>query len=191
MMNFYTSSEYTFAEIYHFWNGDKEIIQDKSAEHLTINLCEPDRLNTLTMRGIDGTWTGAVDISWDGVLTVDDLVRDRTHALSPTRMEGTWNEYLNKMHDRLNPFLATDGKDPREYDLQGLDIFPEPPESRIMFIDYLSALIGFSRKSLYASLMPSSSSVLYVQPSFVALDTSRSFLGVPLGFVVSHSIFPS
>jgi len=131
MMNFYTSSEYTFAEIYHFWNGDKEIIQDKSAEHLTINLCEPDRLNTLTMRGIDGTWTGAVDISWDGVLTVDDLVRDRTHALSPTRMEGTWNEYLNKMHDRLNPFLATDGKDPREYDLQGLDIFPEPPEMMI------------------------------------------------------------
>ena len=131
MMNFYTSSEYTFAEIYHFWNGDKEIIQDKSAEHLTINLCEPDRLNTLTMRGIDGTWTGAVDISWDGVLTVDDLVRDRTHALSPTRMEGTWNEYLNKMHDRLNPFLATDGKDPREYDLQDLDIFPEPPEMMI------------------------------------------------------------
>ena len=131
MMNFYTSSEYTFAEIYHFWNRDKEIIQDKSAEHLTINLCEPDRLNTLTMRGIDGTWTGAVDISWDGVLTVDDLVRDRTHALSPTRMEGTWNEYLNKMHDRLNPFLATNGKDPREYDLQRLDIFPESPEMMI------------------------------------------------------------
>ena len=131
MMNFYTSEEYCFKEIYEFWHGNLELLQDKSAEHLTINLAEPDRMNTITMRGIDGTWTGAIDISWSGVLVVDDLIRDRTHALSPTRMESTWNEYLNKMHDRLNPFLVTDDKDPREFDLQGLDIFPEPPEMMI------------------------------------------------------------
>ena len=131
-MNFYTSEEYTFKEIYQFWNGtEREIIQDKSAEHMTINLDLPDRMNTITFRGIDGTWTGAVDISWDGVLTVDDLVRDRTHALSPTRMEGTWNEYLNKMHDRLNPFVAKNYYDPREFDLQGTEVFSEPPEMMI------------------------------------------------------------
>ena len=127
LMNFYTSEEYNFAELYHFWNGEKEIIQDKSAEHMTINLDLPDRMNTVTFRGIDGTWTGAVDISYDGVLIVDDLVRDRTHALSPTRMEGTWNDYLNKMHDRLNPYMQSE-KDPREFDLQGTEKFAEPPE---------------------------------------------------------------
>ena len=47
---------------------------------------------------------------------------------------------------------------------------------------YLSARIGLLRKSSYASLIPSSSSVLYVHPNFVALDTSSSFLGVPLVF---------
>lgn len=132
MMNFYTSEEYCFKEIYQFWNGtEREIIQDKSAEHMTINLDMPDRMGTLTCRGIDGTWTGAVDISYDGVLVVDDLVRDRTHALSPTRMEGTWNEYLNKMHDRLNPYVAKNDKDPREFDLQGTENFSEPPEMMI------------------------------------------------------------
>ena len=33
---------------------------------------------------------------------VDDLVRDREHSLSPTRMENTYQEYLNKMVDRKN-----------------------------------------------------------------------------------------
>lgn len=47
-----------------------------------------------------GTWTGAVDISSDGYLYVDDLVRDRQHSLSPTRLENTYQEYLNKMVDR-------------------------------------------------------------------------------------------
>lgn len=34
---------------------------------------------------------------------VDDLVRDREHSLSPTRMNNTWQEYLNKMVDRMHP----------------------------------------------------------------------------------------
>lgn len=130
LMNFYTSEEYCFKDLWEFWNGDKEIIQDKSAEHLTINMDMPDRMNTLSARGIDGTWTGAIDISWEGVLVVDDLIRDRTHALSPTRMEGTWNDYLNKMHDRLNPFVAS-VEETREFDLQGTKVFAEPPELMI------------------------------------------------------------
>ena len=33
---------------------------------------------------------------------IDDLVRDRTHSLSPKRMNDTFSEYLNKMVDRKN-----------------------------------------------------------------------------------------
>ena len=127
LINFFTEPEYRFSDIYGFWNPNKTLIQDKSAEFTTINLDAPDRLNTLTCRGIDGSWTGAINISYEGVLYVDDLVRDRQHALSHTRMEGTWNDYLNKVHDRLNPYCAKGGEDPREF-LMSDELFPEPPE---------------------------------------------------------------
>lgn len=102
LLNLLTSSEYTFAEIYNHLHNGHTIIQDKSAEDYTINLDAPDRFATLTCRGIDATWTGAIDVSSDGLLYVDDLVRDRQHSLSPTRMEETWQEYNNKMVDRKN-----------------------------------------------------------------------------------------
>lgn len=82
ILNLITSPEYTFSEIF---PGVK--IESKSAEKKEINLNTPSRFSTLTCRGIDGTWTGAVDISSDGYLYVDDLVRDRTESLSPTRLE--------------------------------------------------------------------------------------------------------
>lgn len=116
LLNIFTSEEYRFTEIYQFWHGkEKEIISDKSAEDLTINLGKPDRFSTLTCRSIDATWTGAVDVSWNGILYIDDLVRDREHSLSPTRMENTWQEYLNKMVDRKS------GYKPKKIDL-GYDI---------------------------------------------------------------------
>ncbi len=127
LMNFFTSPEYRFADMYSFWNPNKTLLQDKSAEYRTINLDAPDRMNTLTCRGIDGSWTGAINISSQGVLYVDDLVRDREHSLSPTRMENTWQEYLNKVHDRLNPYCPKNAKDEREIFLRD-DLFPEPPE---------------------------------------------------------------
>lgn len=102
LLNLITSSDYTYYDIYsHFWPS-KILVQDKSAEDFTITLDEPDRFATLTCRSIDSTWTGAVDISADGLLYVDDLVRDRQHSLSPVRMEETFQEYLNKMVDRKN-----------------------------------------------------------------------------------------
>ena len=104
LMNLFDSAEYRFGQIYQYWHGDGKIIQDKSAEDLTINLDKPDRFSTISCRSIDSTWTGAVDVSWDGWLYVDDLVRDREHSLSPTRMENTWQEYLNKMVDRKSGF---------------------------------------------------------------------------------------
>jgi len=105
LMNLFTTNEYCFAELYYFWHPEYEntiIPTDKSADEYTITLGDPDRFATITCRGIDGTWTGAVDVSGDGYLYVDDLVRDREHSLSPSRMENTYQEYLNKMVDRKN-----------------------------------------------------------------------------------------
>lgn len=118
LMNVCDTAEYRFEQVYKFWHEKaRKVIHDKSAEYTTINFDKPDRFSTLTCRSIDGTWTGSVDVSWDGVLYVDDLVRDREHSLSPTRMENTWQEYLNKMVDRMSGY----DPDPREIDF-GFDI---------------------------------------------------------------------
>ena len=105
LMNMMTSEEYTFRELFFFWHPEyesKPFPTDKSADEFTITIGDADRFATITCRGIDGTWTGAVDVSKDGYLYVDDLVRDREHSLSPMRMESTYQEYLNKMVDRMN-----------------------------------------------------------------------------------------
>ena len=107
MLDLLTSEEYCFQELYAYFQPDKKFIEDKSAEKMTISLATKSDFPTFTFRGIDGTWTGAVDISGgdiktSGYLFVDDLVRDRTHSLSPKRMNDTFAEYLNKMVDRKN-----------------------------------------------------------------------------------------
>lgn len=105
LLNLMTTEEYTFKEIFDYMHPEyvnKPFPTDKSADEFTITLGDPDRFATITCRGIDGTWTGAIDVSSDGYLYVDDLVRDREHSLSPTRMESTYQEYLNKMVDRKN-----------------------------------------------------------------------------------------
>lgn len=102
LLNLIDTPEYTFAEIYAHFHPKARLLRDKSADEFTITLDKADRFATITCRGIDGTWTGAVDVSSDGYLYVDDLVRDREHSLSPTRMESTYQEYQNKMLDRMN-----------------------------------------------------------------------------------------
>ena len=105
LLNLITTPEYTFKELFDYAHpeyADKPFPTDKSSDEFTITLGSPDRFATITCRGIDGTWTGAVDVSKDGYLYVDDLVRDREHSLSPQRMENTFQEYLNKMVDRKN-----------------------------------------------------------------------------------------
>lgn len=96
-INLISSEEYTFREIF-----PESKIQRTYAEKKEVNLDKPDRFSTLTCRGIDGTWTGAVDISSDGYLYVDDLVRDRMESLSPTRLEKRYQDYLNVLVDRKN-----------------------------------------------------------------------------------------
>ncbi len=101
-MDLFTSAEYTFEELYQYFHPEKRFIEDKSAEEFTISFMQKGDFPTVVCRGIDGTWTGAVDISSNGYLCIDDLVRDRTHSLSPKRMNDTFAEYLNKMVDRMN-----------------------------------------------------------------------------------------
>ena len=105
LLNLITTPEYTFKELFDYIHpeyANKPFPTDKSSDEFTITLGSPDRFATITCRGIDGTWTGAVDVSKDGYLYVDDLIRDREHSLSPQRMENTFQEYLNKMVDRKN-----------------------------------------------------------------------------------------
>lgn len=102
VLDLLTTPEYCFEELYSFFQPGKKFIEDKSAEKMTISFLSKGDFPTCTFRGCDGTWTGAVDISSDGYLLVDDLVRDRTHSLSPKRMADTFAEYLNKMVDRKN-----------------------------------------------------------------------------------------
>lgn len=91
------NEEYTFSEIF---PGVK--LCKKSAEKNELSFSELEAFATLTCRGIDGTWTGAVDISSDGYLYVDDMVRDRTESLSPIRLENRYQDYLNVLVDRKN-----------------------------------------------------------------------------------------
>lgn len=102
ILDLLTTEEYCFQELYAYFQPDKKFIEDKSAEKMTISFASKGDFPTFTFRGIDGTWTGAVDISSDGYLMIDDLVRDRTHSLSPKRMNDTFSEYLNKCVDRKN-----------------------------------------------------------------------------------------
>lgn len=95
-LNLFTP-EYRFGEVF----PDVRLTK-KSAEKKEITLNDPDRFATLTCRGIEGTWTGAVDISRDGYLYVDDLVRDREESLSPIRLENRYQDYLNVLVDRKN-----------------------------------------------------------------------------------------
>lgn len=91
------NEEYTFKEIF----PDSELV-NKSAENKELWYSGTEAFATLTCRGIDGTWTGAVDISSDGYLYVDDMVRDRTESLSPRRLEKRYQDYLNVLVDRKN-----------------------------------------------------------------------------------------
>lgn len=97
VMKLATDPEYTFSEIF-----PDVHLEDKSSEKNELFFDKQEAFATLTCRGIDGTWTGAVDISSDGYLYVDDMIRDRTESLSPIRLENRYQDYLNVLVDRKN-----------------------------------------------------------------------------------------
>lgn len=105
-----------FMELHPEYKKPIEKISSDPAE-FTINLGDADAFSTMSCRGIDASWTGVIDVSGSpngngvgrydisndiGYLYVDDLVRDREHSMSTTRMENTYQEYMNKMVDRCN-----------------------------------------------------------------------------------------
>ena len=102
LLGLFTSEDYTFNELYGYWHPDGKGLVYKNSEKNIIAFENNDDFPSIVCRGIDGTWTGAVDVSSDGYLYVDDLVRDREHSLSPQRMQNTFSEYLNKCEDRKN-----------------------------------------------------------------------------------------
>ena len=96
-MKLVLNDEYTFREIF-----PNIKLSNKSADKNELFFSSVESFATLTCRGIDGTWTGAVDISSDGYLYVDDMIRDRTESLSPIRLENRYQDYLNVLVDRKN-----------------------------------------------------------------------------------------
>lgn len=99
-LDLFTSNDYCFDELYAFFQPGKKGLVEKSAEYMSIKFVSTGDFNTCIFKGCDGTWTGNIDVT--DYLFVDDLVRDRTHSLSPKRMNDTFADYLNKMVDRKN-----------------------------------------------------------------------------------------
>lgn len=100
ILKIFTDPEYCFEELYAFFQPNERGLTDKSGEMMSISFTGTESFPAICFRGIDGSWTGIVDISDDGYLAVDDLIRDREHALSQTRTDKTFFEYMNKMVDR-------------------------------------------------------------------------------------------
>ena len=142
VMNIITSPDYAFENIYKFWHRSDGVIEDKSSEYLYINLGDASRFGTLVFRGIDGTWTGAIDVS--EILVVDDLIRDREHSLSPTRCENTWQEYLNKMVDRKSGKKISDEEQAKIQAIYDVirKIRGQEPIKLIPFAGALESMIG-------------------------------------------------
>lgn len=95
----YTYTE-LFSELHPEYKKPIERISSDPAEFI-INLGDPDVFSTISCRGADASWTGVINVSNDGYLYIDDLVRDREHSMSATRMENTYQDYQNKMVDRM------------------------------------------------------------------------------------------
>lgn len=96
-----TSEEYCFQELYAFFQPKEKFITNKSAEQMQI-FFNDESFATISFRGVDGSWTGLVDVSDDGYLAVDDLIRDKEHAMSKERTDKTYEAYVNTMMDRLH-----------------------------------------------------------------------------------------
>lgn len=102
ILDFFESNDYCFKELFAYFQPKCKGMVNKSAEDLAIYFELEGDFPACCFRGCDSTWTGAIDITPDGFLFVDDLVRDRAHSLSQSRMDDTFADYLNKMVDRKN-----------------------------------------------------------------------------------------
>ena len=102
LVDIFEADDYCFKELYSYFQPDNKGIVNKSAEDLAIFFETEGDFATCRFRGCDSVWTGGIDITPDGYLLVDDLVKDRQQSLSPKRMNDTFSDYLNQMVDRKN-----------------------------------------------------------------------------------------
>lgn len=94
-LQFVQDPEYRFAEIF----PDSPLVW-QSAEDESFSLQKRRAYPTCTCRSVEGTLTGAVEVGEGGWLYADDLVKDLEEAMSPRRLEGKWEAYINQCYDR-------------------------------------------------------------------------------------------
>lgn len=96
--DFIKLSDYRWNDVFPQLTG----ITRDSVEDLCFDVkTKPTAFPTMVCRGIDGSLTGGCDVSEDGVLYCDDLVRDYEEALNPNRMNMLWGKYVNQVRDRM------------------------------------------------------------------------------------------
>lgn len=87
--------EYRFKDVF----PDAPLVW-QSAEDEAFSLRKRLAYPTVTCRSVEGTLTGAVEVGEGGVLYSDDLVKDLEEAMSPRRLDGKWEAYVNQCYDR-------------------------------------------------------------------------------------------
>ena len=94
-LQFVSDPEYRFAEIF----PDSPLVW-QSSEDEAFSLRKHGAYPTCTCRSVEGTLTGAVEVGEGGWLYADDLIKDLEEAMSPRRLEGKWDAYINQCYDR-------------------------------------------------------------------------------------------
>lgn len=98
IQDFIEKEDYRWADVFPTLKG----ISKRSLEDLCFDIKpRPSAFPTMVCRGIDGSLTGGCDVSEDGVLYCDDLVKDYEEALNPNRMNMLWGKYVNQVRDRM------------------------------------------------------------------------------------------
>lgn len=87
----------------YLWNEvfPEVTLANTSAKKTTIDLNSKKRFSSLTCRSIEGAWTGGIEVSENGILYCDDLVKGLEEALNPDTMNKLYNTYLNVAKDRM------------------------------------------------------------------------------------------
>lgn len=94
-LQFVSDPEYRFKEIF----PDSPLVW-QSSEDEAFSLRKRGAYPSCTCRSVEGTLTGAVEVGEGGWLYGDDLVKDLEEAMSPRRLQGKWEAYVNQCYDR-------------------------------------------------------------------------------------------
>lgn len=94
-LQFVSDPEYRFKDIF----PDSPLVW-QSSEDESFSLRKHGAYPSCTCRSVEGTLTGAVEVGEGGWLYGDDLVKDLEEAMSPKRLQGKWEAYVNQCYDR-------------------------------------------------------------------------------------------